>query len=82
MYKKHTATAKALHTTFQQNHEQMDLSFFYTYPLNCCQGASIILTYLFLDIHLNTEINIVKDPSRKNEHHYYHWLEVDKKLLI
>ncbi|MEX6206542.1 hypothetical protein AB6G04_07025 [Proteus mirabilis] len=37
MYKKHTATAKALHTTFQQNHEQMDLPFFYTYPLNCCQ---------------------------------------------
>ncbi|WFC30143.1 hypothetical protein PT008_08105 [Proteus mirabilis] len=80
MNKKYIEVAKLLHTIFQQYHERMDLPFFCTYPLNCCQGASILLGQLILDLHPNAEITIVKGSSRKDDNHHY-WLEVDKKIF-
>jgi hypothetical protein len=58
----------------------MDLPFFCTYPLNCCQGTSILLGQLILDLHSNAEITIVKGSSRKDDNHHY-WLEVDKNIF-
>lgn len=80
MNKKYIEVAKLLHTIFQQYHERMDLPFFCTYPLNCCQGASILLGQLTLDLYPNTEITIAKGSSRKDDNHHY-WLEVDKKIF-
>lgn len=80
MNKKYIEVAKLLHAIFQQYHERMDLPFFCIYPLNCCQGASILLGQLILDLHPNAKVTIVKGDSRK-DNNYHYWLEVDKKIF-
>lgn len=79
MNKKYIEVAKLLHAIFQQYHERIDLPFFCTYPLNCCQSTSILLGQLILDLYPNTEVTIVKGSSRKDDNHHY-WPEVDKNI--
>lgn len=49
-----------------------DFPFSYSYPKNCCESVSLILTYLLEERYGLTNVVIIKGTKpRKHEHHFW-----------
>lgn len=68
----------------EKNHKKLDsmgFPFFFDFPKNCCQGASLLLGLEAQKHFLNSHINIVLGSTRKAEERQYHyWVEIDNKI--
>ncbi|WP_213323124.1 hypothetical protein [Klebsiella aerogenes] len=73
--------ARDLRLVFDQTHSELDqtgIPFFYSFPKNACQGASVFLGLFFTWLYPGAVICIVKGSHRtKNEHHY--WVELNAR---
>lgn len=71
-----------LRLVFDQTHDELNetgIPFFYSFPKNSCQGASVFLGLFFTWLYPSAVISIVKGshPTR-DEHHY--WVELNAKV--
>lgn len=71
-----------LRLVFDQTHDELNetgIPFFYSFPKNSCQGASVFLGLFFTWLYPSAAISIVKGshPTR-DEHHY--WVELNAKV--
>ncbi|MDE9569610.1 hypothetical protein [Xenorhabdus bovienii] len=67
---------------FEQEHQKindMGIPFFYSFPINSCQGTSVFLGMVAQQFFPDADIKIVLGGDRKNEDFHY-WLEIDKKV--
>ncbi|MEQ1969468.1 hypothetical protein ABLA30_21375 [Xenorhabdus nematophila] len=74
--------ATNIRTVFEKEHQKindMRIPFFYSFPINSCQGASVFLSMAAQQFFPNADIKIVIGGDRKNEDFHY-WLEIDKKI--
>lgn len=74
--------ARDLRLVFEHTHEELDetgIPFFYSFPENACQGASVFLGLFFTWLYPGAVINIVKGSHRtRGEHHY--WVELNARV--
>lgn len=72
--------AKDIRDIFERDHKILnDLSFpfFYDFPKNSCQSASVFFSVCLQQLFPKAEILVIHGINNTNEHHY--WVEVDKK---
>ncbi|MGL6624626.1 hypothetical protein [Aeromonas jandaei] len=69
--------ARSTRSVFELHYESLTgLPFFTSFPLNCCQGASVVFGMLVKLLPTQHTVTVVKgDTSDGRESHY--WLEVD-----
>lgn len=75
--------AKDLHSVFQSNCNKLDkigIPFFYSFPTNACQGASVYLSLFFTWLVPEATVRVVKGSHRTLDHHHY-WVELDGKVF-
>ncbi|WP_149330709.1 MULTISPECIES: hypothetical protein [Citrobacter] len=74
--------ARDLRLVFDHTHSELDetgIPFFYSFPKNACQGASVFLGLFFTWLYPGAVICIVKGSHRtKDEHHY--WVELNARV--
>ncbi|MGJ0626294.1 hypothetical protein [Xenorhabdus bovienii] len=69
-------------TVFEKEHQKindMGIPFFYSFPINSCQGSSVFFGMVAQQFFPNADIKIVLSSDRKKREHHY-WLEIDKKV--
>ncbi|MBI6549930.1 hypothetical protein [Xenorhabdus lircayensis] len=74
--------ASDIRTIFEQEHQKindMGIPFFYSFPINSCQGASVFFGMVAQQFFPDADIKIVLGSDRKKRVHHY-WLEIDKKI--
>ncbi|TFF70834.1 hypothetical protein DRM94_20860 [Aeromonas taiwanensis] len=69
--------ARSTRSVFELHHESLTgLPFFTSFPLNCCQGASVVFGVLVSLLPTQHMVTVVKGDTRdRRESHY--WLEID-----
>ena len=69
--------ARSTRSVFELHHESLTgLPFFTSFPLNCCQGASVVFGMLVSLLPTQHTVTVVKGNTRdRRESHY--WLEID-----
>ncbi|WP_429092824.1 hypothetical protein [Aeromonas veronii] len=69
--------ARSTRSVFEQHYESLTgLPFFTCFPLNCCQGASVVFGMLVSLLPTQHMVAAVKGDTRdRRESHY--WLEID-----
>ncbi|MBL0640564.1 hypothetical protein JD527_17310 [Aeromonas veronii] len=69
--------ARSTRSVFELHHESLTgLPFFTSFPLNCCQGASVVFGMLVSLLPTQHMVTVVKGDTRdRRESHY--WLEID-----
>ncbi|WP_421212090.1 hypothetical protein [Aeromonas enteropelogenes] len=69
--------ARSTRSVFELHYESLTgLPFFTSFPLNCCQGASVVFGMLVKLLPTQHTVTVVKGDTRdRRESHY--WLEVD-----
>ena len=75
--------AKDLRTIFDKNHDHLNdlgLPFFYSFPTNSCQGASVLLAYYFYRLFPEANTQVVLGSNRKRDENHY-WVELDGKTF-
>lgn len=74
--------ARDLRLVFDHTHDELDetgIPFFYSFPENAGQGASVFLGLFFTWLYPGAVINIVKGSHRtRGEHHY--WVELNARV--
>jgi hypothetical protein len=70
---------KAVRDVFEKHHDKLDdrLPFFYSFPLNCCQGASVVFGLLVVDLLGKQNVTVIKGTTRNRQVSHY-WLEIDE----
>jgi hypothetical protein len=69
--------ARSTRSVFELHYESLTgLPFFTSFPLNCCQGASVVFGMLVSLLPTQNTVIVVKGDTRdRRESHY--WLEID-----
>lgn len=69
--------ARSTRSVFELHYESLTgLPFFTSFPLNCCQGASVVFGMLVSLLPTQHMVTVVKGDTRdRRESHY--WLEID-----
>lgn len=69
--------ARSTRSVFELHYESLTgLPFFTSFPLNCCQGASVVFGMLVSLLPTQHTVTVVKGDTRdRRESHY--WLEID-----
>lgn len=72
---------KAVRDVFEKHHDKLDdgLPFFYSFPLNCCQGASVVFGLLVVDLLGKQNVTVIKGTTRNRQVSHY-WLEIDEQV--
>ncbi|MFM1686791.1 hypothetical protein [Aeromonas salmonicida] len=69
--------ARATRLVFEQHYESLTgLPFFTSFPLNCCQGASVVFGMLAMLLPTQHTVTVVKGDTRDGRESHY-WLEID-----
>ena len=70
--------ARSTRSVFELHYESLTgLPFFTSFPLNCCQGASVVFGMLVKLLPTQHTVTVVKGDTRdRRESHY--WLEIDE----
>ncbi|MCX2497901.1 hypothetical protein OQ486_13930 [Plesiomonas shigelloides] len=69
--------ARSTRSVFEQHYESLTgLPFFTIFPLNCCQGASVVFGMLVKLLPTQHTVTVVKGDTRDRRGAHY-WLEVD-----
>lgn len=79
----HLSLAFDIRTIFEREHEMLnDLSFpfFYQFPKDCCQSASIFLGVCLKQFFPDAEVKIVRGTTRGDDEYHHYWVEVDKRI--
>ncbi|MGM1189335.1 hypothetical protein [Serratia liquefaciens] len=74
--------ARDLRLVFENTHDELDdigMPFFYSFPKNSCQGASVFLSLFLTWLFPDAIIKVVKGSNRKRDEHHY-WVEVNSKV--
>lgn len=74
--------AKDLRLVFENTHNELDeigIPFFYSFPKNSCQGASVYLSLFLTWIFPDASISVVKGSNRKRDEHHY-WVELNNEV--
>ncbi|HEH9401314.1 TPA: hypothetical protein SIA35_003377 [Aeromonas sobria] len=73
--------ARSTRSVFELHYESLTgLPFFTSFPLNCCQGASVVFGMLVKLLPTQHTVTVVKGDTRdRRESHY--WLEIDGLTL-
>jgi hypothetical protein len=74
--------ALRLRVIFEENHKDLDIPFFYSFPKNCCEGASIYFGHIAKIMYPDMDIKIIKGFRVFNEDDEgcHFWAEVDGKV--
>ncbi|MGN5575499.1 hypothetical protein [Enterobacter sp. Lyrl_3] len=74
--------SRDLRLVFENTHDELDkmgIPFFYSFPTNSCQGASVYLGLFLKWLSPKSRINVVKGSHRtRGEHHY--WVEFNGRV--
>ncbi|WP_429220242.1 hypothetical protein [Aeromonas veronii] len=69
--------ARSTRSVFELHYESLTgLPFFTSFPLNCCQGASVVFGMLVKLLPTQHTVTVVKGDSKDGRESHY-WLEVD-----
>ncbi|HDO1322689.1 TPA: hypothetical protein P2R03_004248 [Aeromonas veronii] len=69
--------ARSTRSVFELHYESLTgLPFFTSFPLNCCQGASVVFGMLVKLLPTQHTVTVVKGDTRDGSESHY-WLEVD-----
>ncbi|WP_421347110.1 hypothetical protein [Aeromonas veronii] len=69
--------ARSTRSVFEQHYESLTgLPFFTSFPLNCCQGASVVFGMLVKLLPTQHTVTVVKGDTRDGRESHY-WLEID-----
>ncbi|MCX7132164.1 hypothetical protein [Aeromonas sp.] len=69
--------ARSTRSVFELHYESLTgLPFFTSFPLNCCQGASVVFGMLVKLLPTQHTVTVVKGDTRDGRESHY-WLEVD-----
>lgn len=69
--------ARSTRSVFEQHYVSLTgLPFFTSFPLNCCQGASVVFGMLVSLLPTQHTVTVVKGDTRDRRESYY-WLEND-----
>lgn len=74
--------ASDLRKILEKTHTKLDsmgFPFFFDFPVNCCQGSSILLGLEASERFPSSKIEVVVGSTRKRDVHHY-WVEVDNKV--
>ncbi len=72
--------ARATRHVFHQHHEKLTgLPFFSSFPLNYCQGASVVFGILVRFLPTQHAVTVVKGNTRDGRESHY-WLEIDGQV--
>lgn len=73
--------AKATRHIFECHHDKLNegLPFFSTFPLNCCQGASIVFGLFVTQLYPQLNVTVIRGSTRNREASHY-WLEIDRRV--
>lgn len=70
--------ARSTRSVFEQHYESLTgLPFFTSFPLNCCQGASVVFGMLVSLLPTQHTVTVVKGDTRNRRESHY-WLEIDR----
>lgn len=66
-------SARALLAFLERNRQEriFDYPFGYSYPQNCCESVSLILTYLLEAKYGLDNVQIIKGTNHRHEHHLW-----------
>lgn len=69
--------ARSTRSVFELHYESLTgLPFFTSFPLNCCQGASVVFGMLVKLLPTQHTVTVVKGDTRDGRESHY-WIEVD-----
>lgn len=74
--------ASDLREVLEKAHTKLDsmgFPFFFDFPVNCCQGSSILLGLEASQNFPSSKIEIILGSTRKRDIHHY-WVEIDGKV--
>lgn len=74
--------ASDLRRILEKTHAKLDrmgFPHFYNFPVNCCQGSSILLGLEASQKFPASKIEVVLGSTRKRDIHHY-WVEIDNKI--
>ncbi|MGA3699972.1 hypothetical protein ACPAVH_29550 [Enterobacteriaceae bacterium TYF_5] len=74
--------ASDLREVLEKTHTKLDsmgFPFFFDFPVNCCQGSSILLGLEASQNFSTSKIEIILGSTRKRDIHHY-WVEIDSKV--
>ncbi len=75
MTENHNDIATSLRIFFEKYRDEIDMQGFSTFPVNSCQGASLLLGMMLQERSPSSQIDYVKGEDKNSFCHY--WLEVD-----
>ncbi|WP_339010162.1 hypothetical protein [Aeromonas popoffii] len=69
--------ARSTRSVFEQHYESLTgLPFFTSFPLNCCQGATVVFGMLVKLLPTQHTVTVVKGDTRDGRESHY-WVEID-----
>ncbi|MFM4921211.1 hypothetical protein [Aeromonas dhakensis] len=69
--------ARSTRSVFELHHDNLTgLPFFTSFPLNCCQGATVVFGMLVKLLPTQHTVTVVKGDTRDGRESHY-WLEID-----
>ena len=72
--------SESIRLVFEQNKQNIDLPFFYSFPRNACESAACFHSMLIQAKFPNLQIEVLHGYNRDEEEHHY-WLEVDSLIF-
>ncbi|WP_133468026.1 hypothetical protein [Paraglaciecola marina] len=74
--------AKIVRNVFLDNRDELDIPHFFSFPENCCEGASLFLGYYLFLRFPDNKFEIIRGLTESAYDHVYHlWLEVDGHIF-
>ena len=67
---------------FERDHDMLnDLSFpfFFQFPTNCCQSASVFFGICVKQLFPGSQVQIIRGTTRGDDEYHHYWVVVDKK---
>jgi hypothetical protein len=75
--------AKSLRTIFEERHKELDIPFFYNFPKNSCEGASMFFGHIAKVMCPEMNISIVKGfrVFEEDDEGYHFWVEINNRIF-